>query len=173
MPDYPQRRHQSASQRLKSPHERSQSKKGEKNNKFTTALHIFIALVIFDCIAETQLKTSTARLYHCPKKTLRQSSNSDSSCPSSPEPPSSQPAFRKSKNPIIVSRPSISCPDSPTSPLSTSSLLKNQKMRASALKSQSRWRTEAQKMLAWVPIDTLEEVIEVVMEILSEASDVI
>jgi hypothetical protein len=141
----------------------------KKNTTFTTALHIFIALVVLDCIAESQLKTATAKLY------LDHPQQPKPECPSQsakPPPQPSRPALRRTKNPILVSRPLISSPSSPTSPLSSTFSI-NTESKTSQLQFQSQWRQEAQKMLAWIPLNTLEEVIEIAMEIVLEAGDVI
>lgn len=165
------------------------------NHRFTTSLHIFVALVLLDFIAETQLRTSARRLYqkYHPKSksspNLSPNLNQESQLKWQPQQsvPSlaqSPPATRRSKNPIIVSRPSTSSALSPVSPTSTPpgsqtdllsdphhSLQPHHTQNTDIRDKQLSLKSQLTTMLAWLPMETLEEILEVVMEIMAEGAD--
>jgi len=159
------------------------------NHPFTTSLHIFIALVVLDFIAETQLRTSARRLYQKYHATTKTSPNSSPNLKQSkwqpqqsdPSPAQSPPAIRRSKNPIIVSRPSTSYASSPASPTTlVSPTGQSSAQLSSPLRHHSPDMTTAKQlslksqlttMLAWLPMETLEEILEVCMEMLAEGAD--
>jgi len=169
------------------------------NKNFLITLHVFIALVLLDCIAEQQQKRSR-RLYEA----------------------SSKPRDRRTKNPVVVVRKPSSCrfkkPPSKessvkltrvrpqTRPLASPALpqlapsqfqdskdlsvaehkLLKRKLAEAAESSDipkgkswaagivpENWKVELTRLFAWMPLDTMEELLEVVMEVISEASDVI